>query len=588
MSLPTRDITWPPAEHADRYRRMEVFDAWYSGDTTRLAKAYGGGVRQVTTGGPATTLNPTGNRVVRAIRAGASAFWGSAPADGEADTKRHLPTARDIAIISSELLFADPPRITVEGDRWDQDDPAPRQTADGPVYAYRKGDPTPDTIAAQERLDWLLDACGFEALCLAAAETQAALGAVALRIAWNKDRIKDRPVIDRVDADAMLPTHVWGDLEGVTFWRVVKNDDRSVLRHLELHEGGRIYHGLYEGDSTRLGNPVPLTDHPSTRDIQVDAEGALLGFDLNQTPIDGVTPRTAVSIPNMLPDPLDRRAAVGASDYSDAVLDLFEAGDILWTDMMNSAEDAKSRIIVSRQLLESKGAGQGMTFNMNQRVFQKVNLPAPEKEGGGLPIEKVQFEMRLAEYWAAIEAIYDRTIKAAGYNPQTMGTDDSVAQTATEYAGKNKRSLSTRDKKVRYWADHLESLLTGLLIVDAVEFASGITPYPVRVQFPEAVQPTMTELLAEAKLLKEVGAATLAQIVQHVHPDWDEGMVAETVADIQATSRVIDPITFGLGGQGLDGPRAGTGGRETGERGAAGTNPLADQPQTPSTPPVIP
>ncbi len=521
-----RNLTWPPTEHADRYRRMKVWAAWYSGDPIRLASVYGGtAATEGVTGGPATTINPTGRIRSGVARAVSRFLWGTPPAPGENDQRRHLPTAEDIAVVSSELLFADPPKFEVVGDEGEA------------------------TTKAQERLDELLAAINFPSLLLAAAETQAALGSVGLRIAWDKSVNDRNPTIQRIDADGIVPTYRLGELVAVTFWKVVRNDGSGVWRHLEAHAAGRVFHGLYQGEGDRLGMPMPLPEHPSTRDLVVDEDGAL---PLVLPEVAGVTPRTAISVPNRLPDSHDRAAQVGASDYTDAVLDLLDAGDKAWTDLLLSIDDARSRIIIAADLLTSRGAGKGLEFNMAQRMFQRVNMPPAEKEGGStLPIEKVQFDMRVAEYWQAIQSIYERTVQAAGYNPQTMGVDGEVAATATEYAGRSKRSMTTRDKKIRYWRPMLESLLSALLAVDAAEFGSGITPLPVRVSFPEAVQPSMDELLAQAEGMKRAGVATLRTMVAHVHPDWDESQVSDEVDELIAEAErrtPVDPLSFGLGG----------------------------------------
>lgn len=565
MALPENKTPWPPAGQADRYRRIRHYDAWWSGDPRKLAEVYGGtGSGTYTTGGPPTTINPQGNVVTRTIRSIASSFWATPPANGEDDTRRHLPTATDIARLSAELLFSEPLRIVVDGPRHEVDGPPTGAVDDAgkPILAFHAGDPTPDTAAAQRRLDDLLDACDFDALLLEAAEMASALGSVALRVAWDKGAIPDRPTITRVDADAMWADYTWGALDSVTFWRTARIDGDTVYRHLEEHSGGCIYHGLYQGTSDNLGVAVPLSTIPSTAGLMVDQDGALQGFTI--LPVAGAQAATAVSIPNMLPDSHNRRSRMGASDYTEPVLDLLDAGDQAWSQMMTSMDDAKSRIIISKNLLETQGIGKGLAFNMAQRVFQRVNLPPQEKEGGALPIEKVQFEMRLAEYWAGITSIYNRTLVAAGYSPATTGTDTSlVPRTATEVAADARRSLVTRDKKVRLWQNRLEALLTGLLAVDAAEFqttilvdgtAIAVQPYPVRVQFPDAVQPTTGDLLDVAATMYEKGLATLETALSYLHPDWDEGRIGQeadalrAVADSQA---VIDPITFGLGGRGL-------------------------------------
>lgn len=559
--LPVNDTPWPLPGHEARYVRMRTESAWYGGSPKLLTEVYGGANSHAV---PDAGVGTEGaNRVMRAVRAGLRSLWGTPVTEGQEDTRRHLPTAQDIAIISSELLYSEPPRFIVDGPVHEVDvfETTAPETAPGteavapgePKLVHKAGDPTDDTIKTQERLDYILDGCNFHATLLAAGETGSALGSSALRIAWNKNGMtKDRPVITRVDADATFPDYVWGQLEGVIFWHVVPaatKDAGAIYRHLELHEGGKIYHGLYRGEADTLGKAVPLTYSPATKDLAVDEDGALRGaffVDPAGNPV-----ATAVSIPNMLPDPLDRKNNVGRSDYTEAVMDLLDAGDRLYTHMLESEEDGKSRLLIARSLLETKGAGQGLGFDTTQRAFHKVNMPPSADESGKMPIEQIEFELRLAEYWAAIEAFYDRTIKAAGYNPQTMGTDDqAVAQTATEYAGKNKRSMSTRDKKIRYAQPMLEALLTGLLVVDRDEFASGITPYPVRVEFPDAIQPTFEELLNGGKLMKEVGLA-MVDIIKHVYPELTDTEADAMATRIKSSTAVIDPITLGLGGRGV-------------------------------------
>ena len=129
----------------------------------------------------------------------------------------------------------------------------------------------------------------------------------------------------------------------------------------------------------------------------------------------------------MLPDPADRNAQAGRSDYTAPVIDLMDAADGIYTRMLEHIDDARSRIIIAEALLTRRGAGRGVEFDMGQRVFTKVKYPAAENPTGGLPIEKVQFDMHVAEHLQALDALQQRAIQAAGYSTRT----DQGASTTT-------------------------------------------------------------------------------------------------------------------------------------------------------------
>ena len=80
---------------------------------------------------------------------------------------------------------------------------------------------------------------------------------------WDHD-VADHPLLDVVHADAAVPEFRWGILTAVTFWRVVSEDNSQVVRHLERHEPGVIFHGLYRGSKDKLGVKVDMADDAST------------------------------------------------------------------------------------------------------------------------------------------------------------------------------------------------------------------------------------------------------------------------------------------------------------------------------------
>ena len=210
---------------------------------------------------------------------------------------------------------------------------------------------------------------------------------------------------------------------------------------------------------------------------------------------------------------------------------------------MRDVEDGRSRLLIADYMLETKGAGKGVGFDKDQHLFTKIRR-APSESGDDAPIDQVQFKIRVEEHLATIEWLTKEALKEAGYNTDSEVGESGGEMTATEYRGRAKRSLSTRDKKLHYWRA-LEGLLTTLLQIDAAEFGSGITPLPVKMIVPESVQPSLAELAATAKALREAQAASIQTIVKMIHPDWDSEQIDAEVALI-LDEGPADPTTLGL------------------------------------------
>lgn len=536
--LPDENTPWPPKADAERYRRMKPCDAWYSGDPNRIA-ASTTGVTETRRGGVRTTLNPQGT-VTSQVRTGQDRFWAQNPGD-EVDTRRHLPVPQDIATISSELLFSTAPTVKV----------------DGPLD--NEGQPTPELRAAQQRIETVLKKCNWHALLLGAAEIAAALGSTGLRIAFDKGgTVSDRPVLTRVDADAMLPRYSWGQLVGVIFWHVLKVERDDVWRHLEAHEGGKVTHAVYKGSGDSLGERVPLASMSATQHLAPQGDPSALVVEIV---LDSKGGKTATSIPNMLPDPLDRASHAGRSDYTVPVQGLFDDIDRVYSQMIESIDDAKSRILVDDSLLTKGKPGEGVSFNLNQRLFTGLKMPpVDEMKVSGLPIDKVEFEMRIEEYLQGLDSLITKAIEACGYTADVEHDDRGAAMTATEYLGRNRRSLSTREKKIGYWQAELGELLTTLLRVDVEQFqpielvegrAVRVQPFPVEVEFAPSVQPTLLDLANTAKTLRDARVASIFTAVKLVHPEWGDKEAQDEVDRIMREESVPDPITFGSSGEGV-------------------------------------
>lgn len=511
MPLPEGgNIPWPPAECDPVYKQYATWGAWYASDIEQLAAVYSGSTGATdTTGFFASERGGFRGTVGRAWASLRRWFWGTRTSGNQQRGKLHVPIAADIAAASADLLFSEPPTVTV-----------PEAPGAKPKDAKAAPDKT------QQRLDELMDD-GMHATLLEAAEIAAALGGVFLRIVWDESK-RDCPWITAVHPDAAVPEWQWGDLSAVTFWKVIKTTGKIVVRHLERHEKGKILHAVYQGDGETLGIPVPLTDYPETRGI---AEY----LDDSQEIDTGAPDRlTAVYVPNMKPNRIWRNtpgaAHLGRSDYA-GVEPLMDALDMTYSSWMRDVELGKARLIVPREYLTANGAGQGASLDLDQEIYEGIN--AMGGEDGKPEITQVQFAIRVAEHQATCTDLKTQIVTTAGYSAQTFGLTGEVAMTATEVAAKERRSHITRDRKTRYWRPALGNLYETWLAVDAAKFSSGVTPVRPQITWADAVSVDPLAQAQELNQLTQAEAMSTEQKVRKLHPDWDDDTVDAEVKAIQ-------------------------------------------------------
>lgn len=499
MPLPRNGMTWPPPALADLLPTLGQWAAWYSGSPDDLRRAYD-------TGRGAAAFDRTSQYRGGVVGAVARFFWGAPVGDlTKPQTRLHVPIAADLCQTSADLLFAEPPTIG-------SDD---QQTGD--------------------RLEELADD-GLHSALAEAAEVAAALGGVYLKVAWDRE-VTSTPFLTSVHADGAWPEFRYGRLVAVTFWHVVRVDGQRIWRHLERHElapsgNGVILHGLYEGTDQTLGTAVPLTEHPSTSRL------AELVTDGNM--IDTLTPGLgAVYVPNQRPQrrwrthPLGQN--LGRSDL-DGVEQLMDALDETYSSWMRDLRLGKARILASESVLENLGPGRGAVFDSDQEVFSPLRV-LTSRESSGLPIEAVQFEIRYEEHRATAQQLTEDILRSTGYSAQTFGeVQDGQAVTATEVHARDRRSLNTRDRKLRHWRPGTRAALRKLLAVDRAVFGTNVDPDSVSVEFAEGSQESPEALARTAELLRRAEAASTRTLVAMAHPDWDDTDVDDETGRILAES----------------------------------------------------
>jgi hypothetical protein len=529
MPLPAGGGAWPPTNLAPAFDRLASYAAWWTGDPDDLVSVYGSGTGSAfdSTSRDRMANHPSqyrGGVVGRLARW----FWGEPVNFNQRSAKLHVPIGGDIARTSAELLFAEPPKITV----------AAQKDVNGDEVTDAK---------TQDRLNELVDD-GMHATFLEAAEVCAALGGVYLRICWDTTVAK-RPWLSAVHADAAVPEWRWGCLAAVTYWEELSRDEKEVVRHLERHEPGYILHGLYKGTPTDLGKPIDLSSFPETAIFAPVIET-------------GIPKLTSEYVPNMKPNRLWRSlpaaAPMGRSDYA-GIEPMMDALDETWSSWMRDIRLGKSRLIVPESALENLGPGQGSRWDPAREIYEGLNLL---QQPGQDQITEIQFDIRHAEHKASVDAELEAILRGAGYSAQTFGLAGEVAITATEVAAKERASITTRGRKIGYTRPPLASALETLLMVDARVFNSGVTPVKPDLDFGDYVAESMNDRAQTAQLMLAADAASTETRVQLLHPEWDDDQVAEEVARIQAEQ----PVAGGFGdpgqqdvpgldaGMGLSGP----------------------------------
>ena len=538
MPLPSSNTPWPPPALAIPHSDMDMWRAWYSGNTDHLAAVYGG-VANYRNNAIARRYFEVDER--RASSGELRTFWGQEATPGQQTAKLHVPIAADIAEMSANLLWSDVPQVTVDGDSTDR-----AETTQAQIGRY-------------------LDDRGHAKL-REAAELTAGLSNAYLRVVWDTS-LRPRPWTDVIAPEAVVPTWRWGELAEAIVWRELTplKDESKVWRLLEHHVVGAIEYGLYEGGVDSLGiRAGSLADHPDTEYLvkRTDAQGR------QATGIDRLL---ITHVPNVLPnriwDGIPNTAPLGRSDLA-GVEPFMDSLDETWTSWMRDLRLGKARILLPQSMLETDGPGTGGTFNLEQEV--RVGLNMLDDGSAKDSISMVQFAIRVDEHERTTKALRKQILSSAGYSAQSFGEEGTVAVTATEVAAREKESLTTRGTKILYQRPALLDHLTVMMMVDVTHCgATDVDPTAeLTASWPQAVQPDPEATARTLQLLDSAGAISDFMKVKWRSPELDDEEVAAEVRRIRDDQRsdtipAGDPYNTGggldpnLDQEGDGGPEAG-------------------------------
>jgi A118 family predicted phage portal protein len=509
MPLPPSGKTpWPPPQLAVPHADMATWHAWYSGDTDHLAQVYGGvGVSTNPTARAFFDLNKPSQYRGGLVGKVARMFWGQPVSPGQPAAKLHVPIAADIAEMSANLMWSDVPRVTVDADSTDKT--------------------TAASTSAQ--LKRYLDDRGH-AKMREGSEINSGLGGAYYRVVWDKT-IQERPWMDVLYPDAVVPEWRWGRLAAATVWRELEpqTDASEIWRLLERHEPGSIEYGLYRGDIDTLGMQMALSDHPDSEYLvkRVNAQGKQAT---------GISRLLISHTPNILPNRLwhgiPNTEPLGRSDYA-GVEPIMDALDESWTSWMRDLRLGKARLLVPQSMLETDGPGSGGVLDLDREVLMQLNML--DEGGDAASIKEVQFDIRVEEHERTCKALRRQILSSAGYSAQSFGDEGTVAVTATEVAARKEESLTTRGLKILYERPGLLERLTTMMMVDVKHCgAKGVDPAAeLTASWPDAIQPDPEATARALSLLESAGAISTWMKVRRLNPEWDDTEIAAEVQRIR-------------------------------------------------------
>lgn len=535
MPLPTPNQPFPASELVPVFDQVRSNRAWAFGGDEDIAGVYGG---WNTSRGddPNSHYNRSqGSSFFRRVwRSVTRPFWsaGDPAVNGggvppQQKTRMHSPIAGNLAALSSDLLYAEPPRVVVQ----------------------RQGKPLESGDQLSQQLSQILDE-QYESTMSEAGEWVAGLSSACLVAQWDTSDGSRRPWVTVSPADSFIPEYRGSKLTAVnlftTFHDVTPTGAaKATYTHVERHEPGAITHALYRSDRSdgaNIGVLVPTVDWIEQVQHLLDISGALTDPEgttvILNTGIERITAYPWINLPTRRYSLVPATRWAGRADFEGAeqVLDKI---DLVWSAWMRDIVIGRARLFVPDAYLEAAGPGGGPAFDDDSEILTPFAGVAISPDGG-VPeaISAQQFAIRAADHAATLEALVLELLTHAGISPASyQGVSQSAQQrTATEVTADRDATNRTRKRKVRYHNRAVVPLVEALLDLNRVHYRGETlgAEDEVVITFPTVDQIAPLVLAQVQQTLRSAQAASTRTLVAMQHPDWEPKEIQDEVDAIMA------------------------------------------------------
>ncbi len=390
-----------------------------------------------------------------------------------------VPLAREMARLSSALLFSSPPTIVHE------------------TY--------------QASLEELLEANGLEPFLHDKGETIAVEGRGAFRIIRD-ETISDQPLITFIHEDQILWKEKHGRfVQGGTV--VIERDlgQGQVYRLLEEHVVGEVQRRLYRGDIYRLGTEVELGSEEANKKVpefsELEAE--------EDTGLDVPTLIRWDNVPG------------GHSDIAgiEVLLDRLDEAESL---MLDKGRKSVPIVFADDSLTDAAGNAvsfPGVVFLQAPGVMQEGNISQA--------VEVVQPGFETTDHLAWIGHLIETTLMHSGYSLASYGLDQGgSADSGKALKLRQSRTLLTKAGKDRMAK---EAIVNAIAVALAwKEGAAEVKDYRPDVQLGDGLPEDEIEDSSVISTLDSAGAISLEEKVRRANPTRDQEWIDEEIERIQS------------------------------------------------------
>jgi hypothetical protein len=443
IHVPTRD-EWPPKDVKEHWEKVGLWRRRYQNDRDELLM-----------------YNPEWNHSV-----------------DRAELYTPVPMAREMARLSSSLLFSAPPVITHS------------------------------TYEAE--IEELMKINGLEAFLQETGEYVATEGRGAFRVGYHPDVADgEMPNITFVHEDQVIWHRYDRFMVGGTV--VIEHEEEGgnvVWRLLEEHGKGWIHRRLYKGAEGRLGDQVAFSEK-AVEELFPDY----------------------VDMPEYVETGLDVPCLIEWSNVPGAASDI--AGLELYLDRLDEAEslllDKGRKSVPVTFADESMVEDMGTSLSFAGVVFLKSAgyLPAD----GNPYVETVQPVFDVASHLEWIRHIRESILMMAGYSIASWGMDDGGQASGKALKLRQARTLLHKAGKDRM---AIEAIKTALAVALAYQHNSKtIEEYKPEIVLGDGMPEDPIENAQQIQLEDSVGAISHAEKIRVIRPWWTEERVQEEVEEKQ-------------------------------------------------------